>query len=122
MAFLFVTSFYLLLLLFHSHCHSIERPEGTLSWNYYPVTLIENLGTKTGVSTFSEVCKKLNQARSQKIICLLCKGFDPSCFVPPTSTTSTAYTITIPTTTPVSPSTTPVATTSSTAATPPAEE
>ncbi|XP_050348011.1 uncharacterized protein LOC126771890 [Nymphalis io] len=39
-------------------------------------------------------------ARSRKIICLLCKGFDPSCFQYSTSTTSTSPKTTTRTTTP----------------------
>ncbi|XP_063895140.1 uncharacterized protein LOC135118079 [Helicoverpa armigera] len=111
MAFLFVTTFYLTILLYSISGYSSNRDGDTPEW-YYPL----HGGFRLAPSSYVAICNRFNQiARSQKLICLLCKGLDPSCFLPmshSTSTTSTTPPSTSPTTTmPSSPTTMTAATT-----------
>ncbi|XP_023937258.1 integumentary mucin C.1 [Bicyclus anynana] len=60
--------------------------------------------------------RSISFTRSRKLICLICKGLDPTCFgitSTTTSTTSTTTSTTTPTTTTSSSTTTPSSTTSS---------
>ncbi|PZC71980.1 hypothetical protein B5X24_HaOG212087 [Helicoverpa armigera] len=111
MAFLFVTTFYLTILLYSISSHSSDRDGDTPEWHYQL-----HGGFKLAPSSYVAICNRFNQiARSQKLICLLCKGLDPSCLLPMAHSTSTTSTTTAPTspttTTPSSPTTTTAATT-----------
>ncbi|RVE45257.1 hypothetical protein evm_010079 [Chilo suppressalis] len=81
-----------ILSLYSAECHPLERNEEV----------------KAGILS---LC---GQFRTTKFLCLLCKGFDPSCFFSPTSSTSTSTTSSSTTTTPST--TTPTTTTTTTAA------
>ncbi|XP_047032245.1 uncharacterized protein LOC124639069 [Helicoverpa zea] len=116
MAFLFVTTFYLTILLYSISGHSSDRDRDTPEWHYQ----LQG-GIKLAPSSYIAICNRFNQiARSQKLICLLCKGLDPSCLLPmshSTSTTSSTTASTSPTTSkPSSPTTMTAATTTAEAA------
>ncbi|KAL0821640.1 hypothetical protein ABMA28_005081 [Loxostege sticticalis] len=68
---------------------------------------VEDIGdTKAGLL---ELCKGFEQSRSNKVLCLLCKGFDTSCFIRSTTTapTTTSSTTSSTTTTSTTTTTTP---------------
>ncbi|XP_047535695.1 cell wall protein DAN4-like [Vanessa atalanta] len=83
-----------------------------------------NKDTKIAFPIFdvTRLCSdRLYFARSRKIICLLCKGFDPSCLQYSTSTTTSSTTTPTTTTNTTTTATTPTINTTTTEATPASE-
>ncbi|XP_022822525.1 integrator complex subunit 1 homolog [Spodoptera litura] len=124
MAFLFPTPFYLFTILFYSISHSlsIESSAGyPAAWNQMQ-SYFGHQGYRAPIPTLGDLCNNLALVRHQKLICILCRGFDRSCLfqttTPPSTSTSTS---TAPSTTTTSTSTTSTTSTSTTTTVAPAE-
>ncbi|KAJ8714964.1 hypothetical protein PYW08_004945 [Mythimna loreyi] len=129
MAVLFATSLYPFTILFYSISYSLSigRAEGaSVGWSYGSNSgLGDNVfGFKAATPTFGDICKRFNFIRSQKLICLFCKGLDPACLMPSstaqpltTTTSTTELSTTVPSTTTAVPTTAPTTTPTTTTTT-----
>ncbi|CAB3246853.1 unnamed protein product [Arctia plantaginis] len=105
---LFLTSFCLFSFLFCSTLHCVRIKSIGENQNHLNLGRHHEhtaLGVPNSIISLVDICKGFYHARTQKVVCLLCKGFDLSCLVTAKPTTHPITTIS---------STTPITTTTTT--------